>query len=142
VVLDIPDRAQILILVGDGHLASPSGGITPPIMPAPSSRGRPLLKTFGVAVLVAVAFLAGQRTGPGRLRLAPADGAAAARTTAPEQYPLPDPPLPGDPASSAAADQIPPAFAQQLQRQPVVTPPPGAPTAAPASVPHPFGLED
>lgn len=137
-VLDIPDRAQILILMGDGHLASPNGGITPPIPPAPSSRGRPLLKTFGVAVLAAVAFLAGQHTGTDRLRLALADGAAAARTTAPEQYPLPDRPLPG----AAAADQIPPAFAQQLQRQPVVTPPPGAPTAAPAPAAHPFGLED
>ena len=139
-VLEIPDRAQILILVGDGHLASPSGGIAPPIAPARSSRGRPLLKTFGVAVLVAVAFLAGQHTGLGRLRLALADGAAAARTTAPEQYSLPDQPLLGAPAASVAADQIPPAFAQQLQRQPVVTPAPGAPPAAAAA--HPFGLED
>jgi hypothetical protein len=141
-VLEIPDRAQILILVGDGHLASPSGGITPPIMPAPSSRGRPLLKTFGLAVFVAVAFLAGQHTAPRRLRFGLADGAAAARTAAPEQYPLPDRSLPTAPPGSAATDQIPPAFAQQLQQQPVVTPAPGSPPASPVSATRPFGLED
>ena len=141
-VLDIPDRAQILILVDDGHLASPSGGITPPIVPSPSSRRRPLLKTFGVAVLVAVAFLAGQHAGAGRLRLALADGAAAARATAPGQDSLPDRRLPSAPAGSAATDRIPPAFAQQLQQQPIVTPAPGSPPAAPVSATRPFGLED
>jgi hypothetical protein len=142
VVLDIPDRAQILILVGDGYLASPGGEITPSIPPATSSRRRPLLKTFGVAVLVVVAFLAGQHTGAGRLRLALADGAAAARTNASEQYSPPDERLHDAPAASAATDQIPPAFAQQLQRQPVVTPAPGSPPAASAPATHPFGLED
>ena len=142
---DIPDHAQVRVFIGDKLPMATLRVAAPTIEPAPS-RGRPLLKASGVAVLVAVAFLVGQHFGVRyvRLDLASAAGAAPSgtRPVVPEQHAFPERPLPSPDSPPPAPDQVPPAFAQQLRQPPVISPPPGTPPAGSARAAHPFGLED
>ena len=115
-----------------------------------------MLKAAAITGLVFAAFLAGQHAAPHRDMLALASNASvppavAAPTLAAPRYeqafplrPLdPDPAPPAPPPASAATDQLPQAFAQQLQQRPTITPSPGSPppsVGTPAA--KPFGLED
>ena len=157
---DIPPGATVQIFIGAPHVAVaavPASG-EPPILtsPAPSPRGRPLLKLAGVGLLVTAAFLGGQAVHPGFRPSLAAVGAAtsapAHASTAPQDYgharPERPPPFQANVPPTAPGTQIPPAFAQQLQQPPTITPPPGAKPSPPAQTAagtpatHPFGLED
>lgn len=146
--LDIPDHAQVQIFVGE-HVALPAfAGVARTVEPRSESRpsrGRPLLKTIGVAALVVTAFLMGQHFSmrPVGIGLASSAGAgpAAARPSALDPQAFADSRLPS-PAPAAEPDQIPPAFAQQLQQAPAIVPPPGAPPGGSASSKHAFGLDN
>ena len=125
--LELPADARIQIFV------SPAGEPGPRtesalMLPSPAPRRRLFLKGMIVLVLVGGAYLFGEHAGnlAPSLRNAQAQNLAAA------------PPF----AQGTTSDQgVPPAFAQQLQHPPTVTPPPGAPTSTAAGK-NPFGLED
>lgn len=136
-ILDIPNSAQVLILVGDTPTRSPIGGVSQSIDPSRSG-ARPLLKTSIIAAAMAMAFLTGQLVGSNHTQIALADRATDTLTAAPYRHVLPDPPFY---ATQAPHDPIPPRFAETLREPPVVTPPPGLPPNAPAAS-HPFGLEN
>ena len=147
---DLPDHAQVLIFVGDRQALPQVGamlGAPAPQDETPTSRGgRPKLKMLGVAALAILAFVYGQHQGLHRASLGVADSAGAS-TGSGQAYTTLSPAPPGRPASATspspgASNEVPPAFAQQLQQPPVVTPPPGtAPAGAPAG-PRAFGLEE
>ena len=128
----------------------------PLAQPPETRRRRPLLKGVGIAGLAFVAFVIGQNTAPRRDVLMMASNASvppasAAPTPAVPRYeqafplraPTPEPSQPSPPGRPAAEDQVPQAFARQLQQPVSITPPPGSPApAGAASGAKPFGLED
>lgn len=125
--LELPADARIQIFV------APSGDSVPRpesalVLPSPAPRRRLFLKGMIVLVLVGGAYLFGEHAG----HLAPSFRNAQAQNLGAA------PPS----AQGTASDQgVPPAFAQQLQHPPTVTPPPGAPTST-AGGKNPFGLEE
>jgi hypothetical protein len=126
--LELPEGARIQIFVVPMGGAAPLSDMAQPVA-LPSPRRRHLfLKGTVALVLVGGAYLFGEhvRTLGGTLHPARAQDLAVGPTRAQTA-----PPAPG----------VPPAFAQQLQQPPSVTPAPGASTSG---VPgkNPFGLED
>jgi hypothetical protein len=150
VTFDIPNHAQVQIFVGENLALPPFAGVAQTVEPRSESRpsrGRPLLKTIGVAALVVTAFVVGQHFSmrPVGIDLASSAGTAPAevRLSSSEPQAFADGPLPSPaPAPAAAPDQIPAAFAQQLQQAPAIAPPPGAPPGGTASSKHAFGLDN
>ena len=115
--LEIPENAQVHIVIGRARpLALPdeTGGAR-----RRSTIVRPMIRGAVVAALLCGAFVMGKQFGAVRT-IAPAVAAA---------QPQPD--------DGQAAGSMPPAFTQQLQQPPVVTPPP----ARPAPGKSPFGLD-
>jgi len=143
-ILQLPDHAKLTVVVGDRpeplamDLTQYLARL--PTEPRSGSRRRTGLKLLGVGALVALAFLAGQHQ---RARLPRLNVASNAALMMPHLA-APGPALrPGHPASAAPEeDRIPPAFAQQLQQPPAITPPPGSPPANAPAGPRAFGLED
>ena len=129
--LDLPDGAHVQIIIapalGGAMLREPVLVPPPPAPPRPRHR---FLKGVVVAALIGVAFVAGQRTA----RPAGAVQLAQAQSYRPLRYQRPLMP--------ERTAEIPPAFRQQLQTPPRLTPPPGA--AAPAAAPGEdgFGMEN
>jgi hypothetical protein len=127
----------------------------PPAQRLDTRRRRPLIKGVAIAGLAFVAFAVGQKTAPRRDVLMMASNASvppASATPAPtfpryeQAIPLraltPEPSQPLPPGGPAT-DQVPQAFAQQLQQRPTITPSPGSPPSSVASSgAKPFGLED
>ena len=139
--LDLPEGAHMQINIAP---AGSGAMFREPLLPtpavAPSRQRHPFLMGAVVIVLVGVAFVAGQRTAPaGRgVQLAQAHRPQLYRQPhpyQPEAYHLPPYQPPSIPEQTA---EIPPAFRQQLQTPPKVTPPPG--TAAPSAVPGEDGF--
>jgi len=136
--LDFPEGAHVQINIapaGSGAMFREPLLATPAV--APARRRHPFLMGAFVVVLVGVAFVAGQRTAPASrgVELAPARAYRPQlyrqpQPDQPQAYRLPPYQLPSIPEQTA---EIPPAFRQQLQTPPKVTPPPGiaAPSAAP-----------
>jgi hypothetical protein len=154
----VPEGVTVQIFIGSAPLA-PILNAPEPDRAAPSPveapRRRPLLTGIAIAGLAFVAFVVGQYNAPRRDALMMAGNASVPPATAsptpsvpryepafPSRAPTPTPsqPLPPD---TAATDQVPPAFARQLQQPPSITPSPGSPSpAATATGARPFGLED
>jgi hypothetical protein len=144
VQFDLPDQAQLLIVIGDSPTLAPIRGLhsAPVLESTPSQHRRPKLKMLGVAALMAVAFLTGQYQGLRHTQREVAANIAAVTPTQPTGHGLnyaelaqPSPPPP-------PADQIPSAFTRQLHQQPVITPPPGMPQTKDRQGTRAFGLED
>ena len=127
--LDLPEGAHVQIIIAPARGAAmlPEPLLAPPPPAAPRPRHL-LLKGAVVAALIGVAFAAGQRTAP--------TGRAVQLAHAQSYQPPPYQPPPERTA------EIPPAFRQQLQTPPRLTPPPGA--AAPGAAPGEdgFGMEN
>ena len=87
-----------------------------------------------VAVLAGLVFAGGGYLAGSRH---PAPPASADTSGLPSAAMLPMPPDPPLPALPQRANELPPAIQQQLARPPVVTPPPGSPSAPGR---NPFGL--
>ena len=160
---EVPQGTTVQIFIGAAPLApiqNVPGMDPPPAHPleAPrleTRRRRPLLKGVAIAGLAFVAFVVGQNTAPRRDVLMMASNASvppASATPPPavpryeQAFPLraltPEQSQPLSPGGSAA-DQVPQAFAQQLQQRPTITPSPGSPPpSAGSSGAKPFGLED
>ncbi|HKM61430.1 MAG TPA: hypothetical protein VJY39_02965 [Acidisphaera sp.] len=114
---EIPDGAYIHIVIGKAPplaLTHECGGAQ-----RQSTVLRPMIRGAVVVVLLCGAFAVGKQFGPVRTA-APAIAAAQAQ-----------------PEDGQAAGSVPPAFAQQLQQPPVVTPP----QAHPLPGKSPFGLD-
>ena len=112
---EIPDGAHVQIVIGKASplaLADETGRAR-----QHGTLARPMIRAALVGALLCGAFLIGRQFGPVRT-IAPAVAAAPA---APEH-----------PAAG-----VPPAFAQQLQQPPIVSPPPAPPRAGKS----PFGLD-
>ncbi len=151
---DLPDHAQVLIVVGDKQALPPIGPLLPAAAsdPEPPVRGHPKLKVLGIGALAVVAFLVGQQQGLRHVRLEIAGNAGAVTPAVPPTpsgpnyaalaQPSPPPPVSDSLPPAPPANQLPPAFAQQLQQPPVITPPPGAPPAHQPSGTGAFGLEN
>jgi hypothetical protein len=155
---EVPEGTTVQIFIGAAPLApiqNVLGMDPPPGHPLEARRRRPLLKGVAVAGLAFVAFAVGQKTAPHRDVLMMASNASvppagAAPTPAVPRYEQAFPLRTPDPASSQpsppagpVADQVPQAFAQQLQQRPTITPSPGSPPPpAASSGAKPFGLED
>jgi hypothetical protein len=125
--LDFPEGAHVQINIapaGSGAMFRDPLLATPAV--APSRRRHPFLVGAVVVVLVGVAFLAGQRTAP---------AGRAVQLAHAQAYHLPPYQPPSIPEQTA---EVPPAFRQQLQAPPKVTPPPGI--AAPSVVPGEDGF--
>ncbi len=127
--LELPADARVLLVISPASGAGyPDAVPLPAAYPATRPR-RLLLKGAVIAALVGGAYLLGGHS-------VQQAGALQARALT---YP-PRPPA-RDLAHMTPEDDVPPAFAQQLQRTPTVTPPPGAtPPGTPAK--KGFGLED
>jgi hypothetical protein len=125
--LELPADARIQIFVVPAGDPGPNSESTL-VLPSPAPRRRLFLKGTIVCALVGGAYLFGEHAG----HLAPSLRNAQAQSLAAA------PPVPQGTTSN---EGVPPAFAQQLQRPAIVTPPPGAPVSA-APGKNPFGLED
>lgn len=127
--LELPPDASVLLVISPARgVGYPDAGPLPAAYPPPRSR-RLLLKGTALAVLMGSAYFLGGHS-------VQQAGALPARALT---Y-APRPPA-RDLAHMTPEDDVPPAFAQQLQRTPTVTPPPGAtPPGTPAK--NGFGLED
>jgi hypothetical protein len=126
--LELPEGARIQIFVVPmGGAAPPPDTAQPVALPSPRRRHLFLKGTVALA-LVGGAYLFGEhaRTLGGSLHPAQAQDLAVSPPRA---------------QTAAPALGVPPAFAQQLQQPPSVTPAPGAPASG-APGKNPFGLED
>jgi len=124
--LDLPEGAHVQIIIapalGGAMLPEPLLAPPPPAPPRPRHR---FLKGVVVGALIGVAFVAGQRTAPAGRAVQLAHAQSYQPSLMPER-----------------TAEIPPAFRQQLQTPPRLTPPPGA--AAPGAAPGEdgFGMEN
>jgi hypothetical protein len=126
--LELPADARVLIVISPMcSTGFPEAKPLPAAFPAPRPR-RLLLKGGALMVLLGGAYTLGGHS----VRQA---GALQARA----RYDAPQPPSTGRVPSGL--EDVPPAFAQQLQQPPTVTPPPSAaPSGGQAK--SGFGLED
>ncbi len=155
---DVPEGTTVQIFIGAPPLApiqNIPGMDPPPAQPLETRRRRPLIKGVAIAGLAFVAFVVGQNTAPRRNVLMMASNASATLASAtpapavpryeqafPSRAPTPEPSQPLS-TGGPSTDQLPQAFAQQLQQRPTITPSPGSPPpSAASSGAKPFGLED
>ena len=153
-MVDVPEGRTVHVIVGDVHLVMPPEPVrlVEETLPPPRRR-RPLLMATGAFCVLAVGFVLGHRTIASHAEAdQPVPGVAipaapsADGTSWNEGGPTP-PPAPADLTSgnppgdgTPAADQVPPAFTQQLAAPAQVTPAPGAPPSGGAPAKNPFGL--